>query len=59
MKKKLEIQTIRKDWITIKEHASFEEAYKFEHKDAYQTLYREGHDYHVHVYKSYYKEKLK
>ena len=45
--------------MTIKKHASFEEADKFEHKDAYQTLYREGPDCPVHVYKSYYKEKLK
>ena len=59
MKKKLEIWTIRDDWMTIKKHASFEEADKFEHKDAYQTLYREGPDYLVHVYKSYSKEKLK
>ena len=43
----------------FKKHASFEEADKFEHKDAYQTLYREGPDCPVHVYKSYYKEKLK
>ena len=52
MKKKLEIWTIRDDWMTIKKHASFEEADKFEHKDAYQTLYREGPDYPVHVYKN-------
>ena len=39
--------------MTIKEHASFEEAYKFEHKDAYQTLYIEGPDYPVHVYKQF------
>ena len=53
MKKKLEIWTIREDWITIKEHASFEEADKFTHPDAFQTLYRKGPNYPAHVYKSY------
>ena len=56
MKEKLEIWTIREDWTTIKEHASFEEADKFTHPEAFQTLYRKGPDYPVHVYKSYVKD---
>ena len=45
--------------MTIKKHASFEEADKFEHKDAYQTLYREGPDYPVHVHKNHRVKKYK
>ena len=53
MKKKTEIWTIRKDWTTIKEHASFKEADEFTHPEAFQTLYRKGSDFPVHVYKSF------
>jgi hypothetical protein len=49
----MEIWTIKEDWSTLKIHASIEEANNFVHPEAFQTLYSEGPDMPVHVFKYY------
>lgn len=51
--KKLQIWTIKENWSTLADHSSFEEADKYTHPEAFQTLYREGDDGPVFVYKNY------
>ena len=53
IEKIMEIWTIRKNWSTLKTHASFEEADKFTHPDAFQTLYRKNENSPIFVYKSF------
>lgn len=49
----MEIWTIRKNLSTLKKHASFEEADKFTHPEAFQTLYRKNKNSVIFVYKSF------
>lgn len=49
----MEIWTIKEDWSTLKKHRSFKEADGYTHPEAFQTLYRKGPEYPVHLYKSH------
>ena len=53
IEKIMEIWTIRKDWSTLKMHASIEDADKFTHPEAFQTLYRKNGNSPIFLYKSF------